>query len=223
MNQSAQNSKMFRIMKRNYPSRALVLATALLMSANLLRAASFVRNPSFESNYNDAFPHYGSIDEWTGGSGVNQADGPFHNGGTPIPDGLRVGFSQGSSTLSQDISGLTPNKQYWLQFQFDSRKCCGGTIDIVAKWNDAALAKFSNIKPADGGAPYQFANVPFTPDNDSGTLALQTVASGDATALFDGVTIVQRDAGQVAVANPSFEGSGVIAGDGIFVDQGIAG
>ncbi|MCI0533727.1 MAG: DUF642 domain-containing protein [Verrucomicrobiales bacterium] len=210
-------------MKRNHLVVRLLAAVGFSIAAPSLWAASFVRNPSFESNYNDTFPHYGAIDEWSGGSGVNEAGGPFHNNGTPIPDALRIGFSQGSTLLTQEISGLTPNQQYWIQFQYDTRKCCGGTIDIVVKWNDTELAKFPNVKPADGGAPYQFANVPFIPDSDAGTVTFQTVASGDATALFDGVTIVQRDAGQVAVANPSFEGSGVIVGDGIFLDQGIAG
>jgi hypothetical protein len=65
--------------------------------------------------------------------------------------------------------------------------------------------KFVNIKPALDGAPYQFANVPFTPDSDAGTLAFQTVAMGDATALFDGVAIVQRDAGQLAVVTPALK------------------
>src|SRR5262245_64747049 len=105
-------------MKRNHLP-CLWLAALGFSTAGLF-AATFVRNPSFESNYNDAFPHYGPIDEWTGGSGVNQADGPFHNGGTPIPDGLRVGFSEGSTTLSTEVYVVTPNKQYWQHFQFDS-------------------------------------------------------------------------------------------------------
>src|SRR5262245_1662944 len=109
-------------MKRNHLPCVLLAAIVFSIAGISLFAGSFVTNPSIEANYNDTYPHYGAIDEWTGGSGVNQADGPFHNNGTPVPDGLRVGFSQGSTTLSQEISGLTPNKQYWIQFQYDSRK-----------------------------------------------------------------------------------------------------
>ena len=76
---------MFALFLRFLPLLALPAAVS---------AASFVLNPSFELNYNPTFPGYSSITNWTGGSGVNQSTGPFHNPGTPIPDGVRVGFQR---------------------------------------------------------------------------------------------------------------------------------
>src|SRR5205814_1641220 len=122
----------------NWKQRAssLVVSGVLVSSASMW-SATFVQNPSFESNYDDTFPHYGPIDGWVGGSGVNEDAGPFHNPGTPIPDRSRIGFKQGSGNLSQDITGLTPGKQYWIQFYYDARNCCvGGTVDIVTKFAD---------------------------------------------------------------------------------------
>ena len=175
-----------------------------------LRAQSFVQNPSFELNFNEVWPHYGDIDSWVsvGGGGVNHADGPFHNVGTPVTDRDRIAFKQGSGSLSQTIVGLTAGEQYWIQFFYDARGCCGGTIQSInVKWNDTSLDSIPNVVPT-GGPPYRLRNVPFTPDSDTGTLTLEVVINGDATALFDAVSIVQRDDGNVVIANPSFEASG---------------
>jgi hypothetical protein len=181
-----------------------------------LTAASFVQNPSFESNYNDVFPGYSAIDLWNGGSGVNELTGPFHNGPTAIPDRNRVAFVQGSAALSQEIFGLTPGNQYWIQFWYDARNCCGGTIDIVTSFAEVQLDRISNVRPAMlNERPYHSRSISFVADAESGLLTFTTIASGDATALFDAVTIVERDTNNVTVLNPSFEGSGVIpaAGD----------
>lgn len=171
-------------------------------------AASFVANPSFELNYNAVAPGYSAIQNWTGGSGVNQSTGPFHNTGTPVPDGLRVGFQQGSGMMSQVISGLTPGKRYWIQFHYDARACCGGSIDISVRWNGVELDKTGSVQPSSGGAPYKFRNVSFEAAAASGTLSFVTTASGDASVCYDAVTLVQRDPGNAVVMNPGFEAGG---------------
>ncbi len=195
----------------------------MLAAGTFHTQAGLVQNPSFEANYNDVFPHYSPIDLWSGGSGINESGGPFHNGGTPIPDNLRVAFSQGSTTLSQEISGLEPGKRYWIQFFYDARGCCGGSIDILVNFNGVEIDKIANVRPATGGNPYYFRSVPFVADSDFGTLGLTTVASGDATVNWDAVSIVQRDEGQVVVMNPSFEASGDPADPGYINPAGIAG
>ncbi len=184
---------------------------AFTLFASPPMAASFVANPSFEYDYNTVWPHYGPLSEWThgGGTGTNLGDGPFHNPGTPIPDGEQVALQQGSGELSQFISGLTPGQTYWLQFHYDVRACCGEyAMDIVVKWEGGVIDSLPGVQPVSGGDPYRFRNVPFTPESDAGVLAFATVATGDSTALFDGVTIVPGDPGRVVVANPSFEASG---------------
>ncbi len=206
----------------------LTLSLLGLSAVLPLAADSFVKNPSFESNYNDVFPHYSSVDEWLGASGVNESGGPFHNGGTPIPDQTRIAFKQGSGDVSQDIVGLTAGKQYWIQIFYDARNCCGGTIDLITKFNGVELDKVANVKPSTGGNPYKFRNVPFKPEAETGTLTFTTVSVGDATIVLDAVTIVQRDEaqaniGNLPVMNPSFEASGVVADPGILAPDGLAG
>ncbi len=197
----------------------------LVGAAQPLIAATLITNPSFESNYNPTFPGYGPIDGWSGGSGVNEGTGPFHNGGTPIPDRSRVAFLQGSSTLKQTISGLTPGEVYWIQFDYDARGCCGGTIDVITRFGSADLDRIVNIKPASGGKTYLSRSVSFIPDADTGDLIFATAASGDATALIDGVTIVQRSDKDIVVFNPSFEASGAApeGESGVIAPAGISG
>ena len=109
----------------------------------------------------------------------------------------RIAFKQGSGSLSQTIVGLTAGEQYWIQFFYDARGCCGGTIQSInVKWNDTSLDSIPNVVPT-GGPPYRLRNVPFTPDSDTGTLTLEVVIVGDATALFDAVSIVQRPLGSI--------------------------
>ncbi|MDG1892466.1 MAG: hypothetical protein P8L18_14265 [Verrucomicrobiota bacterium] len=204
----------------------VLLKRCLLFFVTLSTAvsAATVYNASFELNYSEGFPHYGEVEEWQGGSGVNQANGPFHNGGTPIPDQARVAFIQGTSTLSQEIVDLEPGELHWLQFFYDARNCCGGTIDLVVKIDDVELGKITNVKPSTDGNPYKFSNIPFTPEFDAGILTFQTVASGDATLNLDGIAIIRRGEGQVPVMNPSFEASGEpVDQDGIISPNGIAG
>lgn len=191
--------------------RALALLATPFLFPQALPAASFVANPSFENDFNETWPHYGPLSDWThgGGTGTNRADGPFHNTGTPVPDRTQVALQQGTGQLSQTISGLTVGQTYWIQFYYDVRACCGAfAMDIAVKWDDAVIDTITGIEPAAGGNPYRFRNVPFTATADTGVLAFATTATGDATALFDGVTIVPGDPGRVVVANPSFEASG---------------
>src|ERR1043166_3412466 len=180
-------------MKKHFKGITHFVVIGILAMASA--RAGFVLNPSFESNYNDTWPHYGPIDDWVGGSGVNKADGPFHNGGTPVPDGQQMAFKQGSGDLSQVISGLTVGKRYLIQFSYDARACRGGNIDLQTKIDGAVLDNIPNVKPVTGGAPYLTRSVPFTAEADTVTLAFTAVSTGDATVLIDGVTIVQRDEG----------------------------
>ena len=190
----------------------LLALTALLAAGGA--QAGLVLNPSFESNYNETWPHYGAVDMWAGASGVNDVTGPFHNTVSAIPDQTRVGFKQGAGAVSQDITGLTPGQPYWLQFWYDARDS-SIKVDITASFNGVDIDKVVNVQPAHSkNLPYYFASFPFTPDVDSGTLAFTVAVTGDSTALFDGVNIVQRDTNNVTVANPSFEASGDIPGDG---------
>ena len=184
----------------------LLAISAGLFSGQALVAESFVANPSFEANYNETFPHYGPVDQWNGGSGTNLVDGPFHNGGTLIPDGSQVGFQQGSGALSQDIFGLEDGVRYVVQFFYDARNCCGGTIDLAVQVDEQSIKRFTNVTGEDG--VYKSGWAAFTASGDSATLTFLTEAQGDATVNIDAVSIVAREEGTIPVPNPSFEASG---------------
>lgn len=193
-----------------------VFALAVTTIPNLLGEA-FVKNPSFENSIAEAWPFYGPVDDWQGGSGVNEAGGPFHNNGTAVPDGRRIGFKQGNGTIAQEITGLTPGKRYWIQFKYDARQ--GSDLDLAVKFSttaqggalDETLDTIFKPSPAIAtSSPYYSRTVPFTPDAEGGVLTFEVTSRGDSTALLDGVTIVQRDEGNFAVMNPSFEASGVV-------------
>jgi hypothetical protein len=168
---------------------------------------TFLANPSFENNFIATFPGYGAIAAWQGGSGVNNANGPFHDNGV-VPDRAQIGFIQGTGRVSQTINGLVAGKQYWLQFRYNVRNCCVGTIDLTTRFDGVDLDTVSAIAPVGGTNAYFFRQVVFTPAASSGVLEFATSAAGDATVLLDAVTIVQRDADSLVIQNPSFEASG---------------
>ena len=171
---------------------------------------TLIANPSFEDNFIATFPGYGPIASWQGPSGVNNANGPFHDNGG-VPDRGQIGFIQGSGTLSQTVNGLLPGKQYWLQFRYNARAwqpVGGSTIGLTTRFDGNDLDAIPVIASVGGSNPYYFRELAFTPAASSGLLEFVTIPSGDATVLLDAVTIVQRDAGNIDVQNPSFEASG---------------
>lgn len=175
---------------------------------------SLVRNPSFEDNYPPDWPHYGSISGWTGiQKGVNRSLDPFLDNGA-IPDRTQVAFIQGSSALDQDVSGLDPTRNYWLQFRYNARNCCGGTIGLTVLFAGKTIATIPAVKPVGGANGFAMAQIEFQPTAAAGRLEFKTQADGDATMLIDAVSLVQRNPGEVVVRNPSFEASGVPAAPG---------
>jgi hypothetical protein len=205
-------------MKSMCPRSFRVFATAafLLFSAYKTCAVSLVLNPSFEQSYNPTFPHYGAIAGWSGGSGTNQNTGPFHNSGTPIPAGAQVAFHQDDNqSLSQTITNLVPGESYWLQFYYDTRNCCGGSsVDLAINVGGMVVDQVPGVLPSTNGAPYKFRNVPFTPQGSSTDIAFQSTSNGDATLVYDAVSIIKRGPNDLVLANPSFEASGTPAGTG---------
>lgn len=185
---------------------------ALLLTTALPSFAGLVQNPSFESPYNETGAHYGSADFWAGASGTNKASGPFHNDGTAIPDQILIGFKQGGGSVTQEITGLDPGKKYWLQYYYDVR--IGSQIDLAVKWSGDTVDSVIGILPGTTHA-YRFRNVLLSPSSDTGTLEFNSTVVADSTLLLDGVSIVQRDAGQVVMENPSFEASGDLPDIGV--------
>ena len=191
-------------------SKALCFESTAV-TANAL--ASFVRNSGFESNYPEAWPHYGDIDSWarSGNAGTNLADGPFHDNGL-IPDGAHIGFTQGASILSQEVGGLIPGETYWLQFFYNRRvDAKGATISFQAAYGDQVLFESDSLEPVGADMLYQYASIPFVATEASGLLAFSPTVEGDATLLLDAVTLVKRAETEIAIRNPSFEATGALS------------
>jgi hypothetical protein len=186
-------------------------------------SGSLIQNPSFEDHPPSAsWPHYGPVGGWEGGSGVNNADGPFQDNGV-IPDRIQIAFTQGSKMLKQLVGGLEAGQQYWLQFHYNVRNCCGGTMDLSVQFDDEELDYISEISAVGVDEPYYYHYVEFTPELSSGQLAFEAIAAGDATLLLDGVTLAKRSVDDVTIINPGFEASGTPAWPGYIQPASISG
>lgn len=183
---------------------------------------SFVRNPSFEANLAGNFPGYGPINSWTGGSGLNNITGPFHDNGQ-MPDRKQIGFIQNNGSLAQALANLVVGKKYWVQFRYNTRNCCGGSIGFSVRFNDVDILVIDSVTPVLSPNEYYFGHAEFTPDTTSGTLSFVTTVTGDATLLLDAVTVVQRDDGQIVVHNSSFEAEGQAPAPGYLQPDNISG
>jgi len=212
--------------------RILLITGFGLAAQAALGQVAFVQNPSFEFNCQTNYPYYYSCanttvpctpisaDFWTGGSGTLQLVALAEAAGNSVgqagawgtlvtealPDRDRVGYQQGGGTISQEITNLVAGEQYWLQFWYEGRNCCGGTMNMTVTMGGASIGDFNSIQLDASG--YLFANLAFTATNDTETLAFQTTASGDMTVGLDAVNIVQRNTNEVVIMNPSFEASG---------------
>ncbi len=186
-------------------------------------SGSLIQNPSFEDHPpSAAWPHYGPVGGWEGGSGVNNASGPFQDNGV-IPDRVQIAFTQGSRKLKQLVGGLEVGQQYWLQFHYNVRNCCGGTMDLSIQFAEEELDYISEITPVGGDEPYYYHHIEFTPESSSGELVFEAIAAGDATLLLDGITLAKRSAADVAMVNPGFEASGTPGWPGYIQPAPISG
>ncbi len=170
---------------------------------------SLITNPSFEIDPLVAFPGYRAITGWTatGGTGINDASGPFHDNSV-IPDREKVALVQGTQSIFQTIEGLTPGATYWLEFRYNTRNCCGDkSQELIVFWDDEEILYVADVQPAaDSG--YHTARITLNPPNSSGVLNVQSVANGDSTLLLDAFSLVERTLEDIVIANPSFEATG---------------
>jgi hypothetical protein len=175
---------------------------------------TFVLNPSFELD-KDSGVGSAPVTGWTtagGNIGMAEGSNPFLGpDDLAIPDRRKVLRMQTGGAVAQTIRGLQPGKLYGLQFFYNGRSL-GYPYEMSLQVNFAGteLANYDNIMPAaqNGLTDYYFQEVRFTPTAADGLLEFKvTVTSGDATLFLDGVSIVPRIPGEVAVMNSSFEGT----------------
>lgn len=185
--------------------------TALFDNFLITRADLHVNNQSFEEGPLHAWPGYGPIQGWYGGSGNNDASGPFVNG-LPIPDGTRVAFVQTSGTLKQTIVGLTPGKDYIVQYFENERGSGAAVARAEVRVDGAAVVAAHNVTRTP-----RFVNVAGAPFTAGGTSAVLEIIHpgggvGDNTLLVDGVYVTE--AGVPFVKNHNFEAAATFGGPG---------
>ncbi len=195
---------------------AAAIALSLGLTGTAIQASDSIAisNPSFQNGDNPN-PGYGPISGWTENnsfSGTNATNFPFA-AGTNLPDANQVAFLQNGSagtytSISQSISGLTPGDQYWFQVFYNGRQNYGSP-SLLATYGSQTIATAGPIPVSNPN--FTFLNTTFTPTSSSGTLTIGNSASfggyGDNTLLIDSVSVIQRNPGQIVIANPSFEGS----------------
>jgi hypothetical protein len=127
--------------------------------------------------------------------------------------------------MSQEIGGLKPGKNYWLQFRYNARNCCGGTIDLTVRFGEKELIRIPDVRPVGetGESAYHFQNISFVPETSAGLLEFVATANGDATLLLDAVSLIEREPDEVVIENASFEATGSPVGVGYVQPRRIAG
>ena len=204
-----------------HPSLPLLLAFSLLGQLPTVAADSItVVNPSFQADDYPVYPGYNgqagnpaAITGWTGGGGINGSDvgagSPFGDNGV-YPDGTRVAFVQGTGSLTQTLTSFTIGQRYWVQVWTNARNCCGDVPKVGVTINGLSLLGPTALQPVGGASPYYLANFSWLATAASGQLVLSASsnAGGDASAVFDAITVIKRGTTEVLIANPSFEASG---------------
>ena len=135
---------------------------------------------------------------------------------------------QGFHQASQSLTGLNVGRQYWFQVFYNARHAAGSppapyTPSLDVTYGNQTVANLPTVSTASSN--YSFLNATFTPTASKGTLSISNPAgtAGDSTLLIDGISVIQRAANQVVIANPSFEGSGQPSTNGYTYTNSIAG
>lgn len=190
-----------------------ILSLSLAPVAALAGVTSIsIVNPSFQTDVFTAFPGYlggtnpAAITGWaaTGGAGINGPDGsgyPFSDE-TKV-DGSRLAFIQGSGSLSQTISGLTPGQRYVFQGWFRGRNTAGVPVFSVSYGSQSLLVN----QTATPNGPWQPFISSFVAGSASAVLSVvNTVPNGqDGTLTLDSMLVFGQAPGNINIWNPSFE------------------
>ena len=220
--QGATNVQFFQVVGVGRGSAGLtVTATAglkIVVVPTVTVFTSFVLNPSFEDSGPGVTPITCLDRRLWGQRRQRPLFGQWHHS-RPSPGGCpagRTGFEHALAANLCPDSGKELLAPIPLQRQ---RLRPPPAVDLEVKLGGNLLATINNITAAGsfvGDVPFYFTNIVFVPTNASELLEFDTsptVAGNDAALLLDAVSIVQRDADEIVIENPSFEASG--QGDGL--------
>lgn len=191
-------------------NRTLIAALLIPASAHAGLTSITVANPSFHADVlgDGNNPGYtGAITGWTseGGTGLNGADFgfPMHFSDNTTVDSGRLAFVQGSGSLNQNLSGLTPGSRYVFQGWFRARSTPGVPV-IGVNYAGQSLLSGQAMTP---GAAWQGFSLPFVAGSATGSLNISSAVpgGGDGTIAVDAIQVFQLDSDYVNILNPSFE------------------
>ncbi|MEM7390860.1 MAG: hypothetical protein AAF492_00810, partial [Verrucomicrobiota bacterium] len=147
-------------------------------------AALFSAWPGYTGGSNPA-----QITNWpgTGNRGINPGaigSAPFRDNGHNTSN---VAFLQGSSSISNLISGWVPGRPYRIAFDYNARAIMNdpGMRAVIGK----VTVNDSLVPPTGGMNAYYTANLLFTPTNTSASLRFEQTVGGDRTLLIDNLRI----------------------------------
>lgn len=144
-------------------------------------------NPSFEVDNVPPAPGYGVITGWTGGSGINNATGPFADNGA-IPDGQKVAFLQGG-TLRQTVSSFTVGVQYRLRY-YENRRSATNAANLQVTVGGVAVVATHEVIAVGGSNSYVLKiSEPFPAAAAALEIAFITSGTGDYTVLLDKIEV----------------------------------
>lgn len=168
-------------------------------SDNSLEASAtpqFVSNFGFETPSTGTYQYNQSGGSWTftgqsgnNGSGVTANNSLFSTGNPAAPQGLQCAFLQGTSTISQAISGFMPGAKYSVTFAAAQRATFqhGGQTWSL-KLDGAVLGNYSTAASATNYADYT-TNFTASATTHTLTFAGTDLLGGDNTVFLDNVRI----------------------------------
>jgi alpha-L-rhamnosidase len=188
--------------------------TVFIDDVRLVRSSpTGLLNSSFESPALSTYRYSPGSASWTfraqsgtNGSGIARNGSVFTAGNPNAPEGVQVAFLQGTGTITQTVSGLTPGQRYLLLFSSAQRATY---VNDGQTWNvtldGTAIASF---KPGASTTAYSGYAASFTATATTHTLAFigTNTNGGDNTAFLDDVRLIPG-----APAIPS--GLSVVAGN----------
>jgi uncharacterized repeat protein (TIGR01451 family) len=189
--------------KLKFYAAAVALVVGLFTAFNQAAHGQTIVNPSFETDTVPAFPGYGAITGWTGGSGINAANGPFTDNGS-IPDGQKVAFLQSGAALRQTVSGFTVGASYRLRY-YENRRSATNAANLQVTVGGVAVVPMHEVAPVGGTNPYVLkVSEPFTATAVALEIAFITGGTGDYTVLLDKIEIDRN----LIVTNNNDSGAG---------------
>jgi alpha-L-rhamnosidase len=167
-------------------------ATSGADSAEAVGQPSLALNPGFETPTTATFVYNPAGGSWSfvGQAGIATNGSLFTSGNPAAPQGVQVAFLQGTGSLSQSFSGLTPGVKYTVTFAA-AQRATGASWNINGQtWNltvnGAVAGSFGPPQSATGYADYAAT---FTATSATHTLAFvgTNLRGGDNTVFIDKV------------------------------------